>query len=155
MSRVIKEDLGQLVRRVIRQKNLKPRDVVHKAGGGITKSNLSKIMTNNATNLTLETLFALARGLGEDPHTLLTAAYGHPPASVSQPEELAELSAAEFAAMMQKVANNLDLIEIMRAATELWPEEYASVLRYVEVLNQRKQKPGHSRKKIPQGTANS
>jgi transcriptional regulator with XRE-family HTH domain len=129
--------------------------VVHKAGSGITKSNLSKIMTNTATNLTLETLFALARGLGEDPHTLLTAAFGHPPASGSQPQEQADLSAAEFATIMQKVALEPSLIEIMQEATKLWPEEYASVLRYLGVLNQRKQKPTRSRKKLPEGKVNS
>jgi transcriptional regulator with XRE-family HTH domain len=146
MGKYVKENLSQFVRRVIRQKKLKLRNVQERSAGQIDESYVSRIMTGSVKNITLDKLVALARGLDEDPHTLFTAYYGHPPPSANEPQDVFELDVLEFVSLMQKVSVNPDLIEVMKEAVHLRPEECAAVVKYVVYLNEREQKSKRSRK---------
>jgi transcriptional regulator with XRE-family HTH domain len=145
VGKYVKENLTQLVRRVIRQKNLTLRQVQEKAGGRIDESYVSRIMSGNTKNISLDKLIALAHGIEQDPHALFTAYYGCPPASKQQPQEVFELNVPEFISLMQKVSVNPELIEIIKEALELQPEECAAAIRYVSYLNERKRKAKQSR----------
>jgi transcriptional regulator with XRE-family HTH domain len=147
MGKYVKENLSQLIRRAVRQKKLTLRQVQQKSGGKIDESYVSRIMTGNVTNITLDKLVALACGIGEDPHTLFTAYYGRLPRSESEPQDVFELDVQEFVSLMQEMSVNPDLVEIMRGAVLLRPEECAAVIRYVSCLNERKRMAKKSRKK--------
>ena len=147
MPKSVKENLSQLVKRVVQEKKLKLRQVEQKSGGKIARSYVSRIMTGDVSNITLDKLIALARGLELDPHTLFTAYYGRSPSSTDESHEILEWGAVEFVEMMRDVVRNPKLTEIVRAATQLWPEEYETVFTYLTELNERKSKG----KKLPNG----
>jgi hypothetical protein len=106
-------------------------------------------MTGDVKNITLDKLVALARGLDVDPHSLFTAYYGRPQISMDESQEVFEWSAVEFVNLMREVVGNPKLTEIVRAAAQLWPEEYSTVLIYLTELNERKRKS--KGKKLPNG----
>jgi transcriptional regulator with XRE-family HTH domain len=149
MPKSVKENLSQLVKRVVQEKKLKLRQVEQKSGGKIARSYVSRIMTGDVSNITLDKLIALARGLELDPHTLFTAYYGRSPSSTDESQEVFEWGAVEFVEMMREVVGNPKLTEIVRAATKLWPEEYQTVFTYLTELNERKRKS--KEKKLPNG----
>jgi transcriptional regulator with XRE-family HTH domain len=151
MPKSVKENLSQLVKRVVQEKKLKLRQVEQKSGGKIARSYVSRIMTGDVRNITLDKLVALAHGLELDPHILFTAYYGRPPSSTDESQEVLEWGAVEFVEMMREVVGNPKLTEIVRAATKLWPEEYETVLTYLTELNERKRKS--KGKKLPNGKA--
>lgn len=146
MGKRVKENLSQLVRRVIRQKKLKLRDVQDNSGGKIDESYVSRIMTGNVTNITLDKLVALAKGIGEDAHTLFTAYLGHFSRSTNV-QDVFELDIAEFGSLIQKLSVNPDLIEIIQEIANLHNEEREAIRRYVRYLSERsnnKKKRGKS-----------
>jgi transcriptional regulator with XRE-family HTH domain len=154
MARRVKEDLSHLVRRLIKQKKLSLREVQERSGGQIEKSYISRIMTGNVKNITLEKLLALARGLDSDPHELFTAYCGHPPGEVKEPQDVFEVDVAEFISLMQKVAVSPDLIEIMKESAQLEPEECPSVLRYIMYMNERRRRAKRNIKKPSRDESN-
>jgi transcriptional regulator with XRE-family HTH domain len=151
MPKSVKENLSQFVKRVISEKNLTLREVEQKSGKQIARSYVSRIMTGDVQNITLEKLIALARGLDVDPHSLFTAYYGRPQSSIDESQEVFEWSAVEFVEMMREIVGNPKLTEIVKAATQLWPEEYSTVYIYLSELNERKRKS--KGKKLPNGKA--
>jgi len=140
MPKTVKENLSQLVSRIIKEKDLSLREVHERCDGQIAASYVSRIMTGNVSNISLDKLVVLARGLGEDPHTLFTAYYGRLPRSATEPQVVFEWGAVEFVEIMRKVVGNAKLTEIVEEATQLWPEEYPVVLTYLRELNERKRK---------------
>lgn len=153
MPKAVKENLSQLVSRIIKEKDLSLREVHERCDGKIAASYVSRIMTGNVSNISLDKLVVLACGLGEDPHTLFTAYYGRLPCSATEPQEVFEWGAVEFVEIMRKVVGNTKLTEIMEEATQLWPEEYQVVLTYIRVLNERKRKS--KGKMLPNNKSNS
>ena len=137
MGKFVKENLSQLVRRVVTKKNLKLRDVQDKSGGKIDESYVSRIMTGNASNITLDKLVALAKGIGEDAHTLFAAYLGHFSRSTSV-QDVFELDIAEFGSLIQKLSVNPDLIEIIQEIADLHEEERKAIRSYVQYLSKRK-----------------
>ena len=154
MGKHVKENLSQLVRRVVTQKKLKLRQIQERSGGQITESYVSRIMTGNVTNITLDKLVALAKGIEEDEHTLFTAYLGRPAGSASEPQDVFGLDVAEFGSLIQQLSVNPDLIEIMKEAADLPQEECEAVRRYVLYLNERRRRAERSKKK-PRGKSNS
>ena len=150
MGKYVKENLSQLVRRVIRQKNVSLREVQDRSGGQIEKSYISRIMNGNVKNITLEKLVALAKGLDEDPHALFNAYYGRTPSSENEQQDVFELGIADFTALMHKVAVNPQFVEIMREVVLLQiGEESEAMLRYVLYPNEPRRKALHGKEKLP------
>jgi transcriptional regulator with XRE-family HTH domain len=58
------EDLADYVRRTINEKDLTLRQVEERSGGAITHGYVSKILSRAVTNLSVDKLKALAKGLG-------------------------------------------------------------------------------------------
>ncbi|HVG17405.1 MAG TPA: helix-turn-helix transcriptional regulator [Blastocatellia bacterium] len=139
MGKYVKESLSQLVGRTIRQKRLSLRAVQERSGGQIEKSYISRIMTGNVKNITLEKLIALARGLDLDPHVLFDAYCAHPRSSASEAQEVIELRVPEFAALVHKVAVNPKFVEVMEEVVQLQTgEEIAALIKYALHLNERR-----------------
>ncbi|HKP86376.1 MAG TPA: XRE family transcriptional regulator [Blastocatellia bacterium] len=146
MPRMIKEDLAHLIRRVVKEKNLKLRDIAHRSGGQIAQSYVSRLMTGNVKNLTVEKLVALARGLDIDPHAVLAAAHGHQSQLADGSKVVEEMGALEFAGLMRRVAASPDLIEVMKSLIELGPEQHSSVLKFIASLTSSKKQSRRGRK---------
>lgn len=60
------ETIGQYLDRVMRQKNLSPKEVARACG--ITNSYIGRIIKDKGGNLSVKTIVALAEGLEVDPH---------------------------------------------------------------------------------------
>ncbi|MFP5260591.1 MAG: helix-turn-helix domain-containing protein [Blastocatellia bacterium] len=150
MGKYVKENLSQLVRRVIREKKLSLRQVQELSGGQIEKSYISRIMTGNVKNITLEKLVALARGLDMDPHILFSAYYFDPRPAAGEPLDVIELSLTEFTALMQKVAVNPKFVEIVEEVVQLHPgEQTTAMLNYAMYLNGRKRAARRGKESLP------
>jgi transcriptional regulator with XRE-family HTH domain len=143
-----KGGLAELVGRVVRDKELKLRDVARNSDGQIAQSYISRIMTGDVNNISLDKLVALARGIGEDPHRLFAAYYGRSSRGATNSQEDIECGTVEFVDVMRKVVGDSRLTEIVKEATQLWPEEYPVVLGYMRQLNEHKRK---SKGKKPPG----
>ena len=145
MNKSNRNDLGRYVQRVLQQKKLTLREVERKADGQITNSYISKILNGTVTNLTVEKIAALARGLGVDGREIFDIAYGesedlgHGAHNNNPPDALMLID------VMQKIALSPQLMEILQEVIELYPEEYPVVMKYVTVLNERKRKSQHSK----------
>jgi len=140
MNKSKRNDLGRYIQRILQQKKLTLREVERKADGQITNSYISKMLNGTVTNLTVEKIAALARGLGVDGREIFDIAYG-------ESEDLAQAvrsdsppDALMLIDVMQKIALSPPLMEILQEVIELYPEEYPVVMKYVTVLNERKRK---------------
>ena len=140
MNKSKRNDLGRYIQRILQQKKLTLREVERKADGQITNSYISKMLNGTVTNLTVEKIAALARGLGVDGREIFDIAYG-------ESEDLAQAvrsdsppDALMLIDVMQKIALSPPLMEILQEVIDLYPEEYAVVMKYVTVLNERKRK---------------
>ena len=76
VSPMIKETLESYVRRVMREKGIKPGDVQRKSKGGVSDSYVGNILAGHSSNLTVDKLKALAVGLGVDEDELFDIARG-------------------------------------------------------------------------------
>jgi transcriptional regulator with XRE-family HTH domain len=140
MNKFDRNDLGRYVRRILEQKRLTLREVERKAGGEITNSYISKILNGSVTNLTVEKIGALAHGLGVDGREIFDIAYGDSERLEEKAHTDSPPDALMFLDIMHKIALSPELVEIIQEVIELYPEEYEVVLKYLAVLNERKQK---------------
>jgi transcriptional regulator with XRE-family HTH domain len=124
------ENLREFLKRVMKQKGLTLRDVEQNCGKKITNSYISRVINGKGQNLTLETIVALAEGFEVDPHDIFAAAYGKPPQNVAvDPLLLIE--------MLQKLASNPQLVQVIREWTRLSAEEQLVMLQAIERINER------------------
>ena len=139
------ENLSEYICRVMRLKNLNARDVERNSGNKINNSHVSKLMKGIETNPSVNAIKALARGLGVNPHEILTAATRCPP-DESQPPAVDVL---EFLGVIEKVATDTELIEALQGLLRLTPEERTVHLRLMSLPVEEKQstKQVKSRKK--------
>ena len=128
-----KEGLSRYVERVMKEKNLSRSDVKLKSGGEITDSYVSAIINGTATNLSVEKLKALARGLRVSERKLVDVAFGHSEEfetdrTVDQSHNLVLLD------IRKKIIISNDIAEIVQEVVNLPPAERAIVLRYVKKI---------------------
>ncbi|MFL6275532.1 MAG: helix-turn-helix domain-containing protein [Blastocatellia bacterium] len=134
MRRLGKEELADYVSRVIKQKQLKLRDVERRAGGEITNGYVSGIINKRIKNISLEKLKALARGLEVDVYELFKAAMDEPRqladevASYSQPDVLWLLG------MMREIAATPELLKILHELVQMVPQDREMVVRVIESI---------------------
>ena len=132
--------MGRYVQRLLQQKKLTLREVERQADGQITNSYISKILNGTVTNLTVEKIAALARGLGVDGREIFEIAYGESEGLTNAPQSDGPPDALMLIDVMQKIALSPQLMEILQEVVELYPEEYPVVIKYITVLNERKRK---------------
>lgn len=152
MNNFDRNDLSRYVRRKLQQKKLTLREVERQAGGEITNSYISKILNGSVTNLTVDKIAALARGLGADGREIFDVVYGESEGLKDDAEVDSPPDALMLLDIMHKVALCPELMEILHEVAELYPEEYPVVFKYLTVLNERKRRvqPG---KKLPRDKA--
>lgn len=132
--------MSRYVRRTMTQKQLKVRDVELRSGGTISNGYVSGVMSGSVTNLSIDKLKALARGLGVDVHEILDIICGPRDRSSGSSSSLDAAQWLEFLDFMQKVVASGELQEILKEAVLLSTEERLIVLKYVKKLNHSKNK---------------
>lgn len=116
------------------------RDVERNSGKKITNSHISKILNDKATNLTADKIVALAEGLQVSPHEVFSVISGHP---VTEGEEFG--SVAAFADLMQKVAVNLVLSDIVQELLQMPVKHQRVMLEGLKFANGQRQKESKKR----------
>ena len=145
MSKMRKEGLSRYVDRVMKEKHLSRSDVKLRSGGEITDSYVSAIINGAATNLSIEKLKALARGLRISERKLVSVAFGHfeevePDRTIDQSHHLMLLD------IRNKSILSSDVAEIVQEIAKLPAAERAVVLRYVKRLGRARRKPQRRKK---------
>jgi transcriptional regulator with XRE-family HTH domain len=145
MSKKRKDGLSGYVDRIMNEKRLSRSDVKLRSGGEITDSYVSAIISGVATNLSVEKLKALARGLRVSERKLVNVAFGHSEEfesdrTVDQSHNLILLD------IKNKSIISSDVGEIVREVVRLPAAERAVVLRYVKRLSRARRKPQRRRK---------
>lgn len=145
MSKTRKEGFSRYVHRIMKEKHLSRSDVKLRSGGEITDSYVSAIISGVATNLSVEKLKALARGLRVSERKLVNVAFGHSEEfesdrTVDQSHNLILLD------IRKKSIISNDVAEIVQEIVGLPAAERAVVLRYVKRLSRATRKPQRRRK---------
>ena len=126
----MKETLRHYVKRVMRQKGLSLTDIERSSNKQITASYIGRILKGTVTNLTIEKIVVLARGLEVDPYEIFAASYGKPPASRDHLDSLALLD------VMQKLVMNPDVLEVLQQWLRLSANERAVLLQPLKFINE-------------------
>lgn len=147
MDRSGREDLSRYVKRIMKQKELKVRDVELRSGGQISNGYVSGVMSGSVTNLSIDKLKALARGLGVDVHEVLDVVCG-PRVAGGGRGLIASSQWVEFLDLMQRIVASSEMMEIIEEAVMLTGEERLIVLKYVKKLNQNKNRSHAKRKQL-------
>jgi transcriptional regulator with XRE-family HTH domain len=122
----MKETLSEYVNRIMRQKGLSQKEVAERSGN-IAKGYVSEIASGNVTNLSVDKLHALAKGLDVDVMELCAVSCG------------VEYSATGFDPLvfldlMQRVLANADIVEIHQNLLRLTKKERQAVLEVIRKI---------------------
>ena len=141
-----KQALSRYVERVMKEKHLSRRDVKLRSGGEITDSYVSAIISGGATNLSVDKLKALARGLRVREIELIRVAFGLSEEGVpAMPTD--ETHNLLLLDITKKTVISTDVAEIAHEVIKLPPAERAVVLQYVKRVGRaarRAQRKGRS-----------
>jgi transcriptional regulator with XRE-family HTH domain len=138
------EDLRQYVKRTLKLKRLSLRDVQRRSGGDITQGYVGAIIKGTNSNLTVDKLKALARGLGVDEDEIFLVARG----AQGQREARARLSdqaqALSILELLQKTVSDVEMLEILSLLAQLSPTSRGAVFKVVKRLARMEQKVDRS-----------
>ena len=137
MRKIGTENLGEFVRRVIKEKDLKLRDVERRSGGQITNGYISGIINGKITNLSVDKLKALAVGLEVDAHEIFAAAIGEPRRKVSEISSAAISDAQWLVDLMQEIVASPELTDLVHDLVSLSRDELAIVMKATRSLSER------------------
>lgn len=147
MSKSGKHDLSQYVERVMKEKRLSRRDVKLRSGGEITDSYVSGIVSGTATNLSVEKIKALARGLRVREMELIRVAFGQSderevPRGPDQSHNLVLIDLTKKAVMSN------DIAEIVQEVLGLSPADRTIVLQFVKRLGKAERRAQRRRRSV-------
>ena len=132
------ESLAEYVSRIRRQKGLSLRQIEANCGKKLTASYIGRIAKGKFNNPSMETVAALAEGLGVDLQEIFVVAYDKQPSQ-------AETSLLVFADAVQKLAMYPELIDVVRGWEKLTERKRKMVLSTFSYFQQKKKST--SRKK--------
>ncbi|HYP25373.1 MAG TPA: helix-turn-helix transcriptional regulator [Blastocatellia bacterium] len=138
MTNSLTEDLGHYVRRIMRLKGLKLRDIEIRSKGKITDGYVSGIISGAAKNPSVEKVVALAAGLGVGPDELFHVACGLPAGIAGIPHPADTSYAHHALELMQKILISPELMNIVQEAVDLSHEEREMALRAIKRLSSRR-----------------
>jgi hypothetical protein len=133
MGNKVENPLSRFVRNKMREEHLSRRDVSIRSGGLIGETYVGAITSGTCTNVTVEKLKALARGLGIDEMELAAVAFGEAAESWKDDSAAADHSFL-LINVKKKVLMSADVAEITRQLIELGPRERSAVLKFVTRL---------------------
>ncbi|HEX5731685.1 MAG TPA: helix-turn-helix transcriptional regulator [Blastocatellia bacterium] len=117
------ESLSEYVQLIMDEKNLKVADVARRSKGGLGETYITSIIKGEATNLTIESIKALALGLGVDEIEIFNAARG-----VSEDE----WTVKTLLRVMQKSVDNSELGRLVRILSNQKPAKIRAILKSLE-----------------------
>lgn len=138
MRRLGKEKLADYVRRTIKQKQLRLRDVERRSGGEITNGYISGIINGRIKNISLEKLKALAKGLEVDVYELFSAAMDEPRQLAEQVSSYAQPDVLWLLGLMQEIATTPELLKILHELVQMPPKDREIVVRVIESIGNSK-----------------
>ncbi|MCI0488532.1 MAG: helix-turn-helix domain-containing protein [Blastocatellia bacterium] len=147
MSKTGDGELSRYIRRVMKEKHLKQREIERRSGGKITDGYVADLLRGRASNPSIDKLSALACGLGVDPYEVFAVACNAPEPESGRRRGQGPPDITSFLEMMQEVAENPDLIRIMEEALRLTPEERMVIIHSMESLKEHEAKPQPDRQK--------
>jgi transcriptional regulator with XRE-family HTH domain len=129
-------NLGKYLQLLLDQSGLNATDIERRCHKKITNSYIGRITRGEVTNLTVETIVALAEGFGVDPHELFSIACGKPPQGANRytTDPLLLLDT------MQKLVLNPDLLDVVQVLVRLEPEHRAALLSSIKSISERDSK---------------
>lgn len=147
MSKIGKQGLSHYVDRVMKEKHLSRRDVKLRSGGEITDSYVSGIISGSASNLSVEKLKALARGLRVREMELIRVAFGLSDERESQPvaDESHNLVLVD---LKRKTVISNDIAEIVQEVLALAPADRTVVLQYIKRLGRTQRRAQRKRRSV-------
>ena len=134
----MKETLIEYVKRIMRQKNLTLRDIEENSEGEISNSYISKILNGKVKSPTADKIIALARGLQVDPHEVFAAISG---------KEQTATNPMVFADIVQRLASDPSLIEILQELLQMSAKERAIMFRPLHFVNIKRKKSKGKKKR--------
>jgi transcriptional regulator with XRE-family HTH domain len=143
MGRPDKENLAEFVKRVISQKRLKLREVERRSGRKITNSYISGIVNGKITNVTLDKLKALAKGLEVDIYELFVATTDRPRLAAVEADPYERPDAAWLLEMMQEVAASPELLKLLHELVQLPAKDRQIVIKVIDSIT-RSKRPARS-----------
>jgi transcriptional regulator with XRE-family HTH domain len=138
MRRLGKENLADYVKRVVKQKRLKLRDVERSSGGKITNGYISGIVNGKISNVTLEKLRALATGLDVDAYELFSAAMDEPRELADEMASYARPDVMWLLEMMQEIAATPELLKIIHELVQMPAKDRQIVVKVIESITKSK-----------------
>ena len=149
MDKSGKGELSRYVRRVMKEKRLKQREIERRSGGKITDGYVADILCGRAKNPSVEKITALAQGLGVDPYELFAVACDSADPARYERHAVVLPDITSFLEIMEEVAEKPDMIKIIEEALRLTSEERRIIIQSLESLNEHKEKPKHSNQTPP------
>jgi hypothetical protein len=146
MSRLNKNPLSDYVRRKIDEQHLSRHDVCVRSGGLIGESYVGAIINGTCTNVSIDKLKALARGVGADEVELARVALGDAMPTGSDQWNRAEEPAFVLLDLKSKAVISSDIAAIANQLTRLSPRERSSVMRFVQKLIEGQDKQSSDRR---------
>lgn len=134
MRRLGKEKLADYVSRVMKQKQLKLRDVERRSGGDITNGYISGIINSRINNVSLGKLKALAKGLEVDIYELFSAAMDEPRQLADEVSSYAQPDVLWLLGIMQEIAATPELLKILHELVQMTPKDREIVARVIESI---------------------
>jgi transcriptional regulator with XRE-family HTH domain len=138
MRRLGKEKLADYVKRVMKQKQFKLREVEHRAGGEITNGYISGIINGRISNVTLGKLKALAKGLEVDVYELFSAAMDEPRQHAEEVSSYAQPDVLWLLGIMQEIAATPELLKILHELVQMTPKDREIVVKVIESIGKTK-----------------
>jgi transcriptional regulator with XRE-family HTH domain len=146
MPRLNQNPLSEYIRRKINEQHLSRHDVSVRSGGLIAESYVGAIMNGTCSNVSIDKLKALARGLGTDELELVRVALGA--TTPVEPEAWGESEnhALVLLDLKNKAVISSDVAAITHQLMELSARERASVKRFVGKLIRERGRQGRPRR---------
>lgn len=154
MNKIGRETLSEYIKRVVKQKDLKLRDIERNSEGKITNGYISGIVNGKITNLSVDKLRALALGLDVDAHDVFAAALGEVRHKIRSLSNKSTPNAQWLIEVMQEILASPELTNLVDELVHLSRKERAMVMKVVQSLIDRerhaqgtKEKRVHSKKR--------
>jgi transcriptional regulator with XRE-family HTH domain len=138
MRRLGKEKLADYVKRVMKQKQLKLRDVERRSGSEITNGYISGIINGRINNVSLDKLRALAKGLEVDVYELFSAAMDEPRQLADEVSSYAHPDVVWLLGIMQEIAATPELLKILHELVQMSPKDREIVVKVIESIGKTK-----------------
>src|SRR5215208_7290959 len=128
----VSETLGQYLKRILTQRDLKPADVAELSG--LSASYIGRLLKGEKTNLTVETIAILVEALDLDALEFFQVAYGKPIKGKAGIDPLL------LSDTIQKLVLNPDLIDLVQGAAKLPTKHRKTIAETVRVMGHKSQK---------------